>query len=237
MSFRDDAQLDPSEVSDRRGRGGGGRIAVGGGGLGVAGIIVIVLLQLLGGGGGPRPARRAAGSDVRRARGRPRRMPHGRRRERAPGLPHPRLRQLACSASGATSSRAAGATYTPAITYFESGQWQTGCGAGEHASPGRSTARPTGASTSTSASSTSCDDRFGASGGSLAQGYVIAHEYGHHVQDLLGILDRRQQQRGRDRQVGAHASCRPTASPACGRRTRPRRACSSRSPRRRSTTP
>lgn len=43
--------------------------------------------------------------------------------------------------------------------------------------------------------------RFGSSGGSLAQMYVVAHEWGHHIQNITGILDKAQ-----DGQTGAESN-------------------------------
>ena len=197
MSFRDDAQLDPSEVSDQRGRGGlsRGGLVVGGGGLGVGGIVILLLLQLLGGGGGlgqlsdlqGQTAGAQPGGDLSSCRT----GADANARQDCRILGYVNSVQAFWRQEFARQGRA----YVPATTYFETGQWDTGCG------PASTDVGPfyCPADKHVYIDLTFLDelrDRFGATGGPLAQGYVIAHEYGHHVQDLLGTLGAGSSQQG-----------------------------------------
>jgi uncharacterized protein len=88
--------------------------------------------------------------------------------------------------------RASGSEYPETVTVLFTDGTQTGCGAASSA---------TGPFYCPADQKVYLDPgffdelsrRFGAPG-DFAQAYVIAHEYGHHVQDVLGTMDRVQQQ-------------------------------------------
>jgi predicted metalloprotease len=175
MRIRRRARLDPSQVSDRRGVSGS-PIAIGGGAIG---LVVAVILLLLNGGLGGSSADTSA-------------SPAG---------------DLSSCRTGADARQSEDCTV---VAYVNSIQdyWS-------HTLPGYTQARTvlftdrtqTGCGTATTAVGPfycpadqhvyidlgffrELTSRFGASGGPLAQAYVLAHEYGHHVQDLQGTIDR-----------------------------------------------
>jgi len=192
MRFRKDANLDPSQVEDRRGQGGmafpGGGIAVGGGGLGLVGLAIYLAIALLGGGGGLGPLQNLDDQSI--------------------GAQPPSAIRAECRSGEAANTRADcrivgdvnsiqaywadqfqrnGRRYAGATTVFFTGSTDTGCGV---------------ATSDVGPFYCPIDkhvyidlgffddlrDQFGATGGPFAEAYVLAHEYGHHVQDLLGRL-------------------------------------------------
>jgi len=179
--------LRPSDnVEDRRGEGGGGggfggpRMVFGGGGLGLVAVVVLSLVfgvdpsQLLNGGGPlPEPQTRqqsgprgddAAYDFTRRIIG------------SAEDVWSPLLRQRGVGFSSATFTAYDNAT-------------PTGCGTGQ--SSAGPFYCPGDAHIYLDLSFfNELDQRFGAPG-QFARAYVIAHEYGHHIQNLLGVMDRR----------------------------------------------
>jgi predicted metalloprotease len=192
MRFRRGAKLDPSQVTDLRGsRVGTGGLAVGGGGLGLAVVVVYLLFTLLSGGEGglgqlgpldnTQVGQGATPSDVRRV---------CRRGEVANERDDCRIVGVVNSVQRFWSGvfQRSGKRYQDVNTVFFTGQVQTGCGfASSDVGPFYCPADKL--VYIDLGFFDELESRFGASSSPFVQAYVIAHEYGHHVQDQLGVLD------------------------------------------------
>jgi len=176
VRFREGAELDTSQVSDRR---GAGPIALGGGGL--IGLVVLVLSLLNGGGGGGGVSNAPAGdlkSDLSAS---------CRTGQDANQQEDCRIVAVVNSVQAYWAQHQP--NYQKAPTVFFTGGTSTGCG-----------------SASSAVGPFYCPvdrkvyidlgfydelrNRFGAKGGPFAEAYVIAHEYGHHIENQRGVLER-----------------------------------------------
>jgi uncharacterized protein len=188
MRFNRNSRLDPSQVQDTRGRSfsRGGGVAVGGG-VGVLGLLVYLLISVLGGGGttGALPG-------VDQIQGESTRLEEEcRTGEDANTKEDCRVVAVVNSVQEfwAAEFQRRGGQYQTAPTRLFTGGVQTGCGAASSAvGPFYCPADQT--IYIDLSFYRELQTRFGARGGPFAQAYVLAHEYGHHVQDLLGATDR-----------------------------------------------
>ena len=216
MRFNPKARLDRSQIQVRRGggRGGFGGFGSGGRGMpipssvgrgGIGGvillIIVFVVVQSLSGGGGgdagstgsePRSDQEAVSTDE---------LTECRTGEDAND--NPDCARLAVVNSiqdfwARTLPQQTGRDYQEADTVIFSGQVDTGCGAAS--SQVGPFYCPVRGDMQVYLDTTFFDDmlegQLGAQGGDFAEAYVLAHEYGHHVENLLGYLGRARTQQG-----------------------------------------
>jgi uncharacterized protein len=187
MTFNEGMRIDTSNTSTSGGGGGGGGrgIAIGGG---VGGLVVLLLTLFMGGDPGnvlsqqtvqPHGGVAAPGFDVGQCR----------TGKDANNILECRLIATGNSVDGVWSQLLKG--YTPPHMRLFKEQVDTGCG------PATTDVGPFYCPVDKTAYfDTGFFDvlvtQFGSSGGPLAQEYVVAHEYGHHVQNLLGDLSKAQ---------------------------------------------
>jgi hypothetical protein len=190
MRFDEDGQLDSSQVQDTRGRGGfprGGGVAVGGG-AGILGLIVFLLLQVLGGGG----ATTGALPGIDQIQGERTQLDQECKTGRDANTKED-CRVVAVVNSvqefWAAEFQRRGGQYELAPTRLFSGATQTGCGAASSEVGPFYCPRDTTVYIDLGFYQ-ELQTKFGARGGAFAQAYVLAHEYGHHVQNLTGTMDR-----------------------------------------------
>ena len=89
-----------------------------------------------------------------------------------------------------------GTAYTESVTNLFSGSVDTGCGAATSQVGPFYCPSDDSVYLDTSFFDQMLEGQLGARGGDFAEAYVIAHEYGHHIQDLLGTMGRVRSQQG-----------------------------------------
>jgi uncharacterized protein len=199
MRFDEDSRLDTSQVQDTRGsRIPGGRVAIGGG-AGVLGLVIYLLVNLLGGGTGALP-----GIDQVQVEG-----DNSQLEQQCKTGEDANTRQD-CRVVAVVNSvqtfwtqefERRGGSYQTAVTQLFSGATRSGCGAAS-SETGPFYCPADGTVYIDLSFYGELQSRFGARGGPFAQAYVLAHEYGHHVQNLLGATERV----ARDRRTGPQSA-------------------------------
>lgn len=189
MPFNENKRLDPSQVQDRRGRSAGRTIAIGGGGIGLLVLLVSMLLGVDLTGLAPDAGIVPPASD-------------GYYEDASDLISECQTGADAntrqdCRIVGFVNSIQAfwedelaqyDLEYIPAQTVLFSGSTQGACGFASSASGPFYCPRDQMIYLDLSFFDM-LNTRFGTRGGPFAEAYVLAHEYAHHIQNMLGIMD------------------------------------------------
>jgi predicted metalloprotease len=194
MRWEDFRRSDNVEDDRGGGYGGGGGIGIGGGGLGIG---TLVVLALVGWAFGIDPRLLIGGAEMINGGGSSYQQSYNRREPRA-GAPSDSTGQFVAAVLGNTEDvwtkifSESGQTYRPARLRLYSGVEQGGCGFAQAAMGPFYCPRDRRIYLDTSFFRDMRVRFHGCAGKAceFAQAYVIAHEVGHHVQNLLGILSK-----------------------------------------------
>jgi predicted metalloprotease len=175
-----------SNIEDRRGQGGGGGgFAVGGGGLGIGAIIVIFAISYF---TGISPQVLMSGAEMVGVGQQQAPPPSS-----APLNPNDQTRNFLSRVVGGTEAVWAevlpaqtGVRYQPATLVIYDGATRSGCG-GARSAMGPFYCPIDKKVYLDTSFFRDMKSKYGG-GGEFAYAYVVAHEIGHHVQDMLGIL-------------------------------------------------
>jgi predicted metalloprotease len=178
MTFRRSARLNPGQVRDLRGAGG---LALGGG---LGGVILLVAVMLLGGDPSQIPSELLNGTTIGTGQNSDLEQ-ECRTGEDANQRQDCRIVGFVNAIQAYWGERLDG--YRLAPTTFFSGAVSTGCGQASSA-VGPFYCPPDESVYIDLGFFDQLETDFGAEGGPLAEAYVLAHEYGHHVQNLTGVL-------------------------------------------------